>query len=579
MMQRKASGSKHLSVYAIALATAMTIFVNDSRAAVETTDSEELRNRTRQEAQERERQQQAPSVNLQGEVPKVGPSRMPVSEIPCFTVQHFVLEIPAKLSPAAQSYVTSFRFAQDYLEQYAGQCIGREGINFLVRGVTEKILEHGYSTTRVGIPEQDMLSGTLKLTLVPGIIHELRFADAATAGTWKNAFPTSAGKLLNLRDLEQGLEQMKRVTSQEVDMQIVPGGDLGESDIVITVKRGKPWKAILNLDDSGAKGTGKKQASLQLGWDNLFGANDLLNISTSTDADRDDYLRGTSGNNFSYSVPYGYWTNTVSANDYTYHQRIMGAVQSFVSSGKSQSYEVKVNYLFHRDQYSKSSVQFRAAQRLSHSYIDDTEVEVQKRNATLAEIALIHKHNIGETQIDTTLAYRRGVPWFGGQTDPANLDASSPHYLYTLETLDVTLTTPFKLYGRPLSYSATFRAQNTNTALYASEWFSIGNRWTVRGFDGETPLSAEKGFFLRNEIGIPILGTAQSAYIGLDFGKVYGENTATLLGNKLVGFAAGLRGNLAQGLMYEVFAGFSLYKPENYRTDEPAAGFSLTYQM
>ncbi|WP_196302056.1 POTRA domain-containing protein, partial [Ralstonia solanacearum] len=28
--------------------------------------------------------------------------------------------------------------------------------------------------------------------------------------------------LLNLRDLEQGLEQMKRVASQDVDMQIVP---------------------------------------------------------------------------------------------------------------------------------------------------------------------------------------------------------------------------------------------------------------------------------------------------------------------------------------------------------------------
>ena len=253
------------------------------------------------------------------------------------------------------------------------------------------------------------------------------------------------------------------------------------------------------MDDSGAMGTGKTQAGLQLGWDNLLGANDLFNIGTNTDADRNNYMRGTQGNNLSYSIPFGYWTSTVSANESMYHQRIMGAVQSFVSSGKSQNLEAKVSYLFYRDQFSKSSLQFRTSKRFSHSYIDDTEVLVQKRNTTLAEIALIHKHNIGQAQDRYHVAYRWGAPWFGAQSDPANLATTSPRYRYALETLDVTLIMPFKLKERALSYSFTFRAQDTNTALYASEWFSIGNRWTVRGFDGGSALSAEKGLFLRNE--------------------------------------------------------------------------------
>ncbi|MHB1238574.1 MAG: ShlB/FhaC/HecB family hemolysin secretion/activation protein [Gallionella sp.] len=559
--------------------------MSDGYAAVDTTDTEELRNRAMQQALERERQQQAPNVNLQGAVSEAQPFQLPAAETPCFTVNTFVLELPSQLSPAAHRYGAStslldpFHFAQEFLEQYKGKCIGREGINILVKGVTTKILERGYSTTRVAIPEQDMLSGTLKLTLIPGIIHELRFADAGTAGTWKNAFPTSAGKLLNLRDLEQGLEQMKRVTSQDVNMQIVPAGNLGESDVIISVRRSKPWNATINLDDSGIKATGKTQAGLQTGWDNLLGINDLFNIGTSTDADRNNYMRGTSGNNFSYSVPFGYWTSSVSANEFAYHQRIMGIAQSFVSSGKMQNLDAKVSYLFYRDQFSKSSLQFRTGRYFSHSYIDDTEVLVQKRDTTFAEIALIHKHYIGQAQIDATLACRKGTPWFGAQSDPANLPGTSPRYDYTLETLDAMLTMPFQLNERQLSYSATLRAQNTNTALYAENWFSIGNRWTVRGFDGEYPMSAEKGFFLRNEIGIPIADTAQSAYVGLDFGAVYGNNTATLLGNKLAGLVGGLRGNLVQGMMYEVFAGFSLYKPQYYPTDVPAAGFSLMYQM
>ena len=204
---------------------------------------------------------------------------------------------------------------------------------------------------------------------------------------------------------------------------------------------------------------------------------------------------------------------------------------------------------------------------------------MQKRETAFAEIALVHKHNIGQAQLDATLAYRRGAPWFGAQADPSDLPGTSPHNLYSLETLDVSLIMPFTLKDRQLSYSATFRAQNTNTALYAGEWFSIGNRWTVRGFDGEYALSAEKGFFMRNEIGIPIPGTAQSAYFGLDFGKVFGDNTANLLGTKLAGFTTGFRGNLGRNTMYDLFAGWSLYQPQYYQTDQPAMGFSLVYQL
>lgn len=564
---------------------AMTIIAYNSHAAVETTDSEELRNRAKQDALERERRQKLPSVNLQSDIPKAEPFQLPVAETPCFTVHNFVLEVPSQLSPAAHHFGASvlpldrFRFAQDFLEQYTGRCIGREGINLIVKGVTSKILERGYSTTRIGIPEQDMSGRTLKLTLIPGMIHELRFADAATVGTWKNAFPTSAGKLLNLRDLEQGLEQMKRVASQEVDMQIVPAGNMGESDIIIAVKRGKPWKIIATLDDTGAKGTGKNQAGLQFGWDNPLGANDMLNIGINTDADRNNRMRGTQGNNLAYSIPFGYWTTSLSASESSYHQRIEGAASSFVSSGKSQNLEAKINYLFHRDQFGKSSLQFRTAKRWSHSYIDDTEVAVQKRNTTLAEIALIHKHNIGQAQLDTTFAYRWGAPWFGAQTDSSNLPATSPRYRYGLETLDATLTAPFKIKERPFNYSATLRAQNTNTALYASEWFSIGNRWTVRGFDGESSLGAEKGFFLRNEIGMPVPDTSQSAYLGVDVGKVFGDNVPNLIGDKLAGMTIGMRGAPMRGMTYEIFAGAPLYKPQHYRTEGTAVGFSLMYQM
>ena len=50
---------------------------------------------------------------------------------------------------------------------------------------------------------------------------------------------------------------MKRVPNQDVDMQIVQGSSTGESDVVISVKRQKPWSLTLSADDSGLKSTGQ----------------------------------------------------------------------------------------------------------------------------------------------------------------------------------------------------------------------------------------------------------------------------------------------------------------------------------
>jgi hemolysin activation/secretion protein len=400
-------------------------------------------------------------------------------------------------------------------------------------------------------------------------------------GTWKTAFPTGPGKLLNLRDLEQGLEQMKRIPSQDVDMQIVPGETPGESDVVISVKRSKPWKLTGTLDDSGAKGTGKLQAGLNLAVDNPLGLNDLFNIGVTTDADRKAGQRGTTGNNVYYAVPAGYWNFAVSGSTYDYHQEVAGANQTFVSSGKSRNLELKIAQLFQRDQLQKNSWQFKIGKRWSHAFVDDTELAKQDRNTTFAELAWVHTHYFGSAQLDLTLANRWGVSWFNGQTYAKDVlgqaDPSTDNLHYTLQTIDATLSVPFKIASQPLTYIGTFRAQTSRSPLYLTDQFSIGNRYTVRGFDGELTLAAERGFYLRNELNLPIANSGQSAYVGLDYGQVYGPSVANLLGNKLAGATVGVRGGVF-GLTYDVFSSWALVKPQGLKTATPAVGFSLAYQ-
>ncbi|WP_231738789.1 ShlB/FhaC/HecB family hemolysin secretion/activation protein [Herbaspirillum rubrisubalbicans] len=578
-MRIKGKKYKFANILAVLLWSISTI---SSAQTIQSGDSEEQRRRARAEASERERQLEAPKVNLQEKVDAPDSLALP-TESPCFKVDNLVLHVPEQLPALAQAAGASalpqdpFRFAQQYLDQYAGQCVGKDGLNLIVKRLTALILSKGYSTTRLGIAAQDLSSHRLELTLVPGMIRAIKFSSDAAGTTWKSAFPTGPGQLLNLRDLEQGLEQMKRVPTQDVTMEIVPGELPGESDVVITVKRKTPWKLTAALDDSGAKGTGKLQSSVNLAWDNLFGLNDLFNIGLNTDADRRGQQRGTHGSNIYYSIPYGYWTFSAAASTYAYHQQIAGLFQTFVSSGKSQNLEFTVQRLFYRDQVEKHSVQFKVAKRWNRSYVDDTELEVQRRNTTAAELAWLYTRYIGDAQFNLVLANRWGVSWFNGQPDLEPRLADAPTYRYSLQTIDASLYAPFKLGTQSFNYIGALRGQSTHSTLFLSDQFAIGNRYTVRGFDGEQTLSAERGVYLRNEIEMPLGETRQALYAGLDAGRVFGPGAQLLVGTKMAGAAIGLRGNAA-GVRYDVFAGWALVKPAGLKTATPSAGFSISYQ-
>lgn len=69
-------------------------------------------------------------------------------------------------------------------------------------------------------------------------------------------------------------------------------------------------------------------------------------------------------------------------------------------------------------------------------------------------------------------------------------------------TADAQLNAPFNLGEQRLRYTGTWRAQWNRTPLVPQDRFAIGNRYTVRGFDGENQLLAESGWLVRNDLGV-----------------------------------------------------------------------------
>jgi len=534
--------------------------------------AQELLRQQERERVLREQQESRPDVRLESGQGEQG-ERLPTQEQPCVRIDRIVLD-----GEGAKGFQWALAAADPREDPASGRCLGTEGINVVMKRVQNAIIARGYVTTRVLSAPQDLNTGTLTLSVVPGRFREAVFTEAdGRHPAIANALPIRSGGLLNLRDIEQGLENLQRVPTVTADIKIAPadgeGAAPGQSDLNIDWKQRSPVRASLTLDDAGSQGTGKLQANATLSLDNPLGLNELFYVSAGRGVFNG---KGKDTNSWTahYDVPYGYWLFGATASAYDYSQTVVGAYESYDYSGRSGNAEARVDRLLLRNAKTKLGIYGRGWQRTSKNYIDDTEIEVQRRRTSGWELGLTHKQFIGAATLDATLAYRRGTGAFHALRSPEEMarawDPSLPlegTSRMKLITADAQLSVPFQLGKQRLRYTAAWRAQWNRTPLSPQDRFAIGGRYTVRGFDGESSLSGERGWSLRNDLSLGI-GGGQEFYVAADYGRIGGPSTHWQSGRDLAGMALGLRGGWQQ-LSWDGFVGSALHKPSNFRLTTP----------
>ncbi|WP_045784834.1 ShlB/FhaC/HecB family hemolysin secretion/activation protein [Chania multitudinisentens] len=522
--------------------------------------------------QERERalqQQNTPQNDVRLDRPTAPLPDYPTNESPCFTINTFTL---------AGDAANRFQWALNAVQDAQGRCLGSQGILLVINKVQNAILEQGYVTTRVMAQEQDLTKGVFTLQLQPGRIANIRFVEPVSyrARLW-NAVPAKSGDILNLRDIEQALENFKRVPNAEADIQIVPGAQEATSDLLITWKEGRPFRLSVGLDDSGSESTGKYQGSTTLSIDAPFAQNDLFYVNLGRSLFRDGPYDSRS-HTVNYTLPVGYWSFSANYNDYTYHQNIANANEILSYSGKTENTQLTVSRLLFRDQSHKTTLSLRGYYRHSTNAMADIELTDQERRVFGWELGLNQHSYLGDATLDANLNWRRGIGAFGALPAPEesyNGGTSRPNMLIG----DISLNQPFQWANQSWRYNTSLRGQWSRSPLTPQDRLAIAGRYTVRGFDGEQSLSGEKGLVWRNELAWNMFSSGHELYWGVDYGRVDGPGTRHLAGQQLVGSALGLRGALWQRFSYDLFTGVPLYKPESFHTSGVTAGFSLNLQF
>ncbi|NVK20795.1 MAG: ShlB/FhaC/HecB family hemolysin secretion/activation protein [Methylocystaceae bacterium] len=474
-------------------------------------------------------------------VPPAQTQGLPDSQT-CFQADEIILNGVTLLSEDEQA---------DLLAPYLGNCITLGDVDELLRAITNLYTEKGYVTARGGVPAQDISDGSLELNIIEGHVegYELQGDKWMKNMRLRTAFPFTIDRPLNLRDIEQGLDQMNRLASNNASMKLEPGSSQGGTMVKIENQSSLPWHLTTGYDNSGNISTGIQQWTGTVGLDDTLGLNDYLSFSWSKDTKTGDPQQSRSLSGY-WSVPFGYWTLSGSHSFYSYASKINATTATYVSSGYSRTQKVELDWVAHRDQDSKTNLGAFIRQHTAASFIDKMKLDSSSYRLTSFGLSGRYQDKLWGGIASAGLTYEKGIKALNADQDNGITDPSTPRAQFHKAELDLSYYKPFEIAGQNFTYNATGFAQWSPMTLYSTDQISIGGKSSVRGFK-ENTLGGDQGAYLQNTLSYALPQTGWepvdkvfgtfSPFVGYDIGALENDAKDDTEKGVLSGYAFGLK--------------------------------------
>ncbi|MDE8559276.1 ShlB/FhaC/HecB family hemolysin secretion/activation protein [Pantoea vagans] len=477
--------------------------------------------RLQQDQQQRDALTQAHQVELQQSVP------VPAHG-PCFDIRQITLQQATLITPDKQAKLVA---------PYINQCLSLARINQLVRVISEWYVQRGYITSRAFLTEQNLSHGILTITVLEGRLEEIRL-QGARSRQLKMAFPTAADRILNLRDIEQGMEQINRLRTTPVQIEIIPSAKPGYSIVNLTSTPEFPLTLGLNMDNSGQRTTGTGQLSASLVGNDLLGIADRWFVSGGRSSAFSDW-RDAQNFQAGVSVPYGYGLLDYSYSWSNYHSRFNANNFDWYSNGDNISNRLSGSWVLFRNGQIKTGVQLGLSHYVSHNWLNQTLLQSSSRKLTSLQIGFNHTQKVAGGVATLNPMLSRGMPWFDAESDSGKNDAI-PKAQFRKWSISSS-------YQRPVTqkmwWLSSLYAQWSPDRLYGSERLTMGGENSVRGYK-EQYLSGDVGGYLRNELNytlftLPAIGEV-STTLALDGGWLQSDKQDRYAAGTLWGSSLGL---------------------------------------
>lgn len=415
-----------------------------------------------------------------GGVPDPGPAQEAMG--PCFEIGRLNIDGVTLLSPQELEALTA---------PFAPKCMQGADIQGAMRAIDAAYAEKGYITSKTYIPPQNLTSGTLTLKVVEGWVEGVFLVDEreqveGRRGRWLlgAAFPTEGGRPFNLRDFEQGLDQMNRLASVDATLRLQPGDTEGGSWVIVQRLQEDRFRGHLRFDTLGSEVNGRNRLSFDIAADDVIGINDTWSMSLAS-------TENTNALSVSGSAPWRYWTFGA---DLGYSEYLTPLSPFSELFGTTTTATLSARYMMARGQYSTTEASLALNHRRSERFINDSPLVPQR--LTTFDVGFNHIR-LGETSrnyFDATLSF--GLTAFGANRDPSDPARDEPRAQFVKFSGGWQRQAGLLQIGTLVT---DLRLQYSPHALYGSEQLALGSYSTVRGY-ADAHASGDSGAYIRTDL-------------------------------------------------------------------------------
>lgn len=467
------------------------------------------------------------------------------------------------------------------LAPYQQKCLTLNQVNQLLHDITNEYFKRGYVTTRAYLKPQSLEDRDLTITVIEGRVEDINFVSPPQSPyRLETIFPGKTGGPLNLRSLEQGLDHLNRLQSNNVRMNLEPGSRPGDTRVLLENEGTGRTHLNFGINNSGQESTGELQAHVGFGLDNPFAVADYFSLLFARELDQNDAKKSQNISG-SYEIPFGWHRLRLAARGFSYKSTVEGTGQTFESSGTSNQLSVNLIRLLHRNQKNKTSISLMVERKEEDNFLEDVKLDASSRTLAIVRLGVDFQHQLNRGALSLSLNAHRGFDGLGADTD-SSLNPEAPRAQFDKLTADLNVYYAFPTDLLPLSYNLSGHGQYSNDLLFSTERLSLGGLYTVRGYKNDN-LSGDRGGYLRNELALRFVTprgftpfiTSIRPFAAFDWGAVEALNNPESGYQQLRGLAVGFSAS-GPHLSCQLGIARAIDAPTQLETEKSEIYFSLS---
>jgi hemolysin activation/secretion protein len=407
---------------------------------------------------------------------------------------------------------------QQQSQRAVGACTTKEALQQIQSDIQQAYIDKGYIAARVYFDFKNLAQKRLDIIVEEGFLEQIILLEPKTktpqSGLGANlkkftAFPFTHGRVLNLRSLEQGVEQMNKLSSSRATMEVIPGERAGGSVVLINNEPLPQNAFTLSYDNSGGKSTGARRVSAGFSRDNLLSLNENIYLNASSSVGEPPAARYSRSFVAAYAMPLGYFTFSGSFNYSEYLSTTPGLWADVKSSGDSAGASASAEYTFARGRSYKTGFGAQLAFKQSKNYVEDVYIAASSRILSVGTLYLTGTYYSVWGSFYSKLSLNRGLPLLGAAKD-SQTGAGYPRAQYSSAGLYLNYSNNISVF----SYNLSFDGQYGFDDMFGSEQMMIGSG-SVRGFK-EGGAGGESGFIVKQDLKVflaNVLGRSHNKYL------------------------------------------------------------------